>query len=149
MWSDPERRVTEFLDVVLSRGDLGRLSDFVASTFVDHHPWPGHTGTRAGFESGLSEFRAAFPDARFAMARIDVDGDIVSALVTRTGTHLGPLRGVGPSGARLRIQVLEMLRIEGGRIVERWGFLDEDVAAHVHPLSLPNAVVADRRLFMG
>jgi predicted ester cyclase len=130
----------EFVKVVMNAGDLARAEDYVANAFLDHHPWPGHPGTLDGFKAGLVEFRETFPDVRFEVVRVDAEGEIVSALVARIGTHI-------ESGRVLRIEVLEMMRVCRGRIVERWGFLDEDAVERLRPFGLANAVAADRRLF--
>jgi predicted SnoaL-like aldol condensation-catalyzing enzyme len=132
-----KKLVTEFIEVVLNGGDPSRAGEFLAPTFLDHHPWPGHAGTREGFASGLAALRTSFPDTRFEIDRIDFEAGIVRVLVTRRATH--------PEGRRVEMRVLELMRVDGGRIVERWGLLDEDANGKELP---PNAVVADRRLFV-
>lgn len=126
MGADAKHVVSEFVSIV-DRGDIGKIDDVIASTFVDHHPWPGHPGTLSGFRAGLLEFRTAFPDARSSIDAIELDGETASVLITWIGTHLGPFKGNKPSGRTFRVQVLEILRIEGGLVTERWGFFDDEM----------------------
>ena len=37
------------------------------------------------------------------------------------GTHQGTFMGIPPTGKRIAFQGIEIIRIEGERIVERWG----------------------------
>jgi predicted ester cyclase len=114
--------VQEFIEAILNGRDVNSVGNFLASTFVDHHPWPGHAGTRDGFASGLAEFRAVFPDAQCAIKGIEVEGDMVSVLLIWTGTHNGACDAPVPTPKKFRVQALEMVRVVEGRILERWGF---------------------------
>ena len=40
------------------------------------------------------------------------------------GTHRGPYLGAEPTGRTVTFKGVEVLRIEGGRILERWGEWD-------------------------
>ena len=41
-----------------------------------------------------------------------------------TGTHLGPLQGIEPTGRRVEIHVIDIVRVAGGKIVEHWNCVD-------------------------
>jgi predicted ester cyclase len=41
-----------------------------------------------------------------------------------TGTHEGPFMGAPPTGRKLSVDVLDVCRMRGGRIVEHWGIPD-------------------------
>jgi ketosteroid isomerase-like protein len=70
--------------------------------------------------SVVMELFASF--GRGQIDQIEVEDDIVSVLITRTETD-------PTTGTVFRRQALEMFRVEGGRIVERWGFHDEPPSA--------------------
>jgi len=48
------------------------------------------------------------------------------ALYTMTGTHLGPLRGVQPTGRQVRYPIVAMYRVAAGLIVET-DFVSDDL----------------------
>lgn len=52
-------------------------------------------------------------------------GDLVAVGLVFTGTHLGPWEGVEPSGARVRVAEMMMVRFEGDRIVAWWETFDD------------------------
>uniref|UniRef100_UPI0004891336 ester cyclase n=1 Tax=Burkholderia sp. WSM2232 TaxID=944436 RepID=UPI0004891336 len=50
-----------------------------------------------------------------------VDGDKVTTRKTISGTHTGSLFGIEPSGQRLTIDVIDIVRVRDGQYVEHWG----------------------------
>jgi predicted ester cyclase len=44
---------------------------------------------------------------------------------TAMGTHQGSVMGEVPTGKEIRLHGMQVFRIAGGRIVERWGVLDQ------------------------
>jgi predicted ester cyclase len=69
--------------------------------------------------------RAAFPDGTSTIEDIFAAGDRVAYRLTIRGTHTGEFLGVPPSGARIAVSFLAIVRIEDGRLVEEWGGLDQ------------------------
>ena len=92
--------------------------------FVDHAPWPGHSADVAGFLAGLAEMKAAFPDLAVEVQRTALQGDLLAWHFTLSGSHLGPFMGVQPTGRSFRVEAMDMLRMEDGRIAEHWGVID-------------------------
>lgn len=96
----------------------------MAADFVGHDQPPGiPPGTAA-----LKEFRrrahAAFPDQRAVVEDMIEEGDRVAGRVSVTMTHLGEFQGIAPTGQRITMQFVDIVRIAEGRIAERWVFLD-------------------------
>ena len=69
-------------------------------------------------------FRDAFPDAAVAIDELLVDGDRVAIATTLTGTHTGELMGMAPTGRSVSVTGIDIVRIEGGLIVEHRGLTD-------------------------
>jgi C-1 hydroxylase len=44
--------------------------------------------------------------------------------ISATGTHMGPFMGVPATGRSFRIDVIDIVRVVDGRIVEHWGVAD-------------------------
>ena len=108
---------------LLASRDLDRLGDFFADGFTSHNMPPGLPqgieGVRAffqGFLDGLSEIEVAVDD-------LIADGDRVAVATTTTGVHSGELFGVAPTGRRVSVTGIDMVRVDG-KIVEHRGLTD-------------------------
>jgi predicted ester cyclase len=115
--------VTEFIDGLFSRGDLGVVDDLLHEDYVDHDPPWGADGTAEGMRAAM--IRAALPDWRSELHLLVAEGDVVVERFTASGTHRGELMGVAPTGRVLSLPGINIFRLRDGRIVERWGRLDE------------------------
>jgi steroid delta-isomerase-like uncharacterized protein len=117
--------VTEFIDAVFTRGDLGAVDEYLAADFINHDPPVGVTADREGMRAAGALFRAACPDWHSEMDILVGEGDLVAERFTASGTHQGELLGVPPSGKTITMPGINIWRVREGRITERWGRLDE------------------------
>lgn len=69
--------------------------------------------------------RAAFPDRVDVIERVIADGDRVGLLFRVTGTHTGNFFGIEPTGKRIDVYEVALLRIVNGQMVEGWFMMDE------------------------
>jgi steroid delta-isomerase-like uncharacterized protein len=109
-----------FNEDVWGRGDEAALEELLAPDFVDHDALPGQSPDREGHRQILAEFRSAFPDLHVTTEDVVAEGDKVVSRWTARGTHQGDLLGIAPTGNGFTIKGIDVLRIAGGRIVERW-----------------------------
>jgi predicted SnoaL-like aldol condensation-catalyzing enzyme len=72
--------VTEFIDALFTKGDLGAVDDYLAEEFVNHDPPVGVTADREGMRAAGAMFRAAFPDWHSEMDILVGEGDLVLAM---------------------------------------------------------------------
>jgi predicted ester cyclase len=70
-------------------------------------------------------FRAGFPDWHSDTGILVAEGDLVVEQFTASGTHRGEIFGVPPSDRAVSMPGINIWRLRDGRIVERWGRLDE------------------------
>ena len=80
-------------------------------------------GERQGLDAyvaGLEAVVAAFPDYRWDLRHLLIDGDWVAAHFVDTGTHQGPFLGVPATGRAVNTQEFACYRIEAERIAEVW-----------------------------
>jgi predicted ester cyclase len=121
-----KRLVDSFVQELFTHGDLGAVDRYLAPTFVDHDPpIPGGPGGRDGIRQAAALFRGACPDWHSDLEQLVEEGDVVVERFTARGTRRGELMGVPPTGEPLELKGINIFRIEDGRIVERWGRLDE------------------------
>lgn len=116
--------VRAFVEAVNS--DLDRLAELVSDDFVRHSTAAGPTGLRgrAALVRFLQGEREAFPDAHETVEDIVAEGDRVAVRHRFTGTQLGPLGRLPPSGRRLTADYLAIYRVVDGVVVEAWAEWD-------------------------
>lgn len=68
----------------------------------------------------VAAIQAAFTDVEWPVEDTVVEGDKVAVRWTFRGTHVGEFGGIPPSGNRVEVSGISILRIENGRIVEGW-----------------------------
>jgi len=111
-------------DEIWSRGNIDAVEEIFAPDFVGHHPgqpdWRGPDAVKRAVVNA----RAAFPDFTEHVEDVIVEGDHVGTRFTASGTHLGPYRGLAPTGRRMQMVEMAFFRIAGNRIVEKWGLMD-------------------------
>jgi len=118
-----------------NKGNLAAADEFVASEFVDHNPpGPGVPPGPEGVKQGLGMFRAAFSDFHATIEDMIAEGDKVVARLTITGTHKGEFMGIAPTGKQVTVGVIDIVRIAGGKMVERWG--QEDMLGMMQQLGI-------------
>jgi predicted ester cyclase len=77
-----------------------------------------------GYIAGLEEVVSAFPDYRWELQHLLVEGSHIAAHFTDTGTHLGTFRDIPATGRTVTTQEFAIYRVEAGKIAEVWGTAD-------------------------
>ena len=69
-------------------------------------------------------YRTAFPDFVTTVENLVAEGDKVAIRWSVRGTHTGDFQGIPPTGKHGMVTGTDIVRIEGGKIVEDWGVFD-------------------------
>ena len=69
--------------------------------------------------------RTAIPDRVDVIEQVIAEGDRVGLLFRVTGTHTGNFFGIAPTGKRIDVYEIALLRIVNGQMVEGWFMMDE------------------------
>jgi len=69
--------------------------------------------------------RTAIPDRVDVIEKVIADGDRVGLLFRVTGTHTGTFFGIPPTGKKLDVYEVALIRIANGQMVEGWFMMDE------------------------
>ena len=72
-------------------------------------------------QAGGTVIRTAFPDIEMTFDDQIAEGDKVMTRYTLRGTHKGEYAGVPPTNKQVTYTGMWIYRIEGEKIVERWG----------------------------
>lgn len=121
---DNKALVVRHHDEIWSKGTLDAVDEIYAPDFIGRHPgtpdWIGSNSVKLA----VSRTRQAFPDFREVVEDIVAEGDKVVTRFTASGTHLGALHGLAPTGKQVTIAEMGIFRIANGRIAEKWGQID-------------------------
>ncbi|HEX8868990.1 MAG TPA: ester cyclase [Lentzea sp.] len=121
-----KRLVDAFIQELFTKGDLSAVDRYLDPDFVNHDPpFPGAPDGPEGMRVAAAMFRQALPDWHSDVDQLIAEGDVVAEVFTASGTHRGELMGVPGSGRTLSLSGINIFRISGDRIVERWGRLDD------------------------
>ncbi len=109
----------------INQKNLDALEELAASDIIDHDPAPGQAPGLEGVKQSFDELLTAFPDVQMSIEDMIAEGDKVVARVSVSGTHQGEFMGIDPTGNRVTITGIDILRIAEGKIVEHWGNFDD------------------------
>ncbi len=132
--------VRRFIEQVVSDRRESAIDEFLSPAFVDHNAPPDQPPGREGVKRTLKKVQHAFADVRVHLDDLLADGDKVVIRHRAEATHVGSFMGYPGTGNRLSWTTISIYRIEGGKIVERWGLVDH--AALLHQLRGDNPVIA-------
>jgi len=106
-----------------NNGNLAVVDELVAPSSREYQRG-GKDGIE-GTKGTIKYLRSAFPDFKITIDEVVVSGDKVWARQKGGGTNLGGFAGHPPTGIKAFIDVIDVVRIEDGKIVEHWGVPDQ------------------------
>jgi steroid delta-isomerase-like uncharacterized protein len=118
--------VTRMIEELFNRGNVDKVDEFLASDFVEREDLPpGLPPGREGVKQLASMMRSAFPDLKGTIEDAVAEDDKVVVRWTCAGTHSGgEFMGIPPTGRKVSIEVIDIIRIADGKFVEHWGLMD-------------------------
>jgi steroid delta-isomerase-like uncharacterized protein len=118
--------VVDFVQDLFTRGDGSAVDRYLAPDCVWHDPpFPGVPDGPEGFRVAAATVREALPDWHSDLEQMIAEDDLVVEVFTASGTHRGEFQGVPGTGRALVMRGINVWRVRDGRIVERWGRLDD------------------------
>ena len=112
-----------FIDEVWNNGNLAVADElFAPDAFTPSAPQlpPGPEGVKVI----ATLWRTAFPDFHMTIEDLIAENDKVVARFTETGTHQGEFMGIAPTGRRMSVTEIGILRLVDGKVVESWYEVD-------------------------
>jgi steroid delta-isomerase-like uncharacterized protein len=115
----------EFYEQVWNEHRADAAATYYAADYADHNTSvPNQPAGVDGAYAVFSTFLAAFPDVHFTLDLQLVEGDLVTTRWTANGTNSGSLMGMPPTRRPISVTGIDIFRVRGGKIVERWGSFD-------------------------
>ncbi len=117
--------ISRIYEEVFNKGKLEQVETLIAAEYIDHNPigLGGKSGIE-GFKQTVRALRFAFPDLRFTVEQMTVNGDQVVTRTTMQGTHKNSFMGIDPTDKQVTVSGFDIYQIADGVVAERWGTLD-------------------------
>ena|ERR1700761_297684 len=109
----------------VNTGNFDLFTQAVAPECIDHDPAPGQVVGPEGYRMFFSSIRGSFPDLAVGLETLVADEEQIAFAYTMTGTQLGPLMGIPPTGKKIKIRGVQISKFRDGKMVERWGSSDQ------------------------
>ncbi len=102
--------------------EVWNAGDFEVADAVIHPDYvvPGIGQGPEAVKRNVTTFRAAFPDLVWTIDEVIGEGDQVAMRLTLHGTHLGPFRGIAPTGRSVTMQEMVFWRLVDGQLHTGW-----------------------------
>ena len=127
MTIDPKALLHRWFDEVWNQGREETIDELFAPHGVAHglgESGPDLHGP-AGFKVFWRNIRSALPDVQIRVEDTIAEADKVVMRVMLEATHTGDGLGVAPTGRRVRVPGMVMIRIDGDQMVEGWNSWDQ------------------------
>lgn len=117
---DENKSVYHRYIAALFGGDVDALDAVLSPDFVGHDLPPDLPRGPESLKRFRAMVNAAFPDQTCYLEDLIAEDDRVVGRLMLIGTHRGEFMGIRPTGKQVTSHLIEIVRIEAGRIVERW-----------------------------
>ena len=116
---------TRFIEA-FNTDDWDTVREVVAKEYVFHHPVGGTV--QAGPEGMVgvwSDFKSSLPDSWHPIPVMIAEGEYLAVLLPTYGNFTGqPYHGAQPTGKWLEYGMVNIVRFDGGKLVENWFGMD-------------------------
>jgi predicted ester cyclase len=116
--------VRRFVDQLRNGWTATLMEEFYAADYQRHLNPNAAPLTPDGQRQRGARFREAFPDAYATLEDVVAERDRVAFRMTIRGTHQGQFQGIAPTGRKVDVSFLGVVRIRDKKFVEEWGGLD-------------------------
>jgi predicted ester cyclase len=107
----------------------------------------GENGGPGGIDQFIpfrDRFIATFPDLHIGVEDVIAEGDKTAARILATGTHKGGDMGVAPTGKKVTVTGLVLVRWKDGKIIEGWN--EFDAYGMMQQLAAPSAATGGQTM---
>jgi predicted SnoaL-like aldol condensation-catalyzing enzyme len=122
--SDRNKKVVETLiNSVFINHDLSTLDEIMRDDYIQHNDIAAQG--KAGFVALFKQIFIAIPDFKYQVNRLVAEDDYIVAYCTTSGTHNGGVwLNCPPLGGKLHFDVVDIFRVQDGKIAEHWDVAD-------------------------
>jgi predicted ester cyclase len=117
-----KKMVVRFNKEFVEQGIETSFTELISPDVVNHSAPAGSSAGRDGMYHFLQNIlRVAFPDLKVQILDQAAEGDLVFSRKEFHATHSGVFMGIPPTGQKVVINVIDLIRLKNGQYVEHWG----------------------------
>ncbi|CRZ18539.1 ester cyclase [Mycolicibacterium neworleansense] len=122
MADDQNKAISRRIWEIFASGDLGELDNLVApgAAFHDTQDPFGDQRGPEHMRSLMGMYRKSFTNMRFDIKAQLAEGDFVCTMIEAQGDNTGEIMGQPATGKHSRINLIDIDRIEDGKVAESW-----------------------------
>ena len=102
--------------------DLYVIDQIMSDRLVEHQF--GLHGGKEGLKKAILSLAEAFSNRNYELVNHAINGNMVWAHYSYSAEHTGPFMGHAPTHKKIEIDVMDIVKIEDGKITEHWGVPD-------------------------
>lgn len=125
--------VTRFNKEFIEQGKVAVFHELVSPACINRTAPEGQPNGADGMFYFLNEMlRKGFPDITVTILDQIAEGDKVTTRKQFTATHTADFMGMAPTGKKVAIDVIDIIRLENNQYAEHWGMTNmESVMAQL------------------
>ena len=116
-------KARRLLEKGFGEGDLSVVDEYVAPDFVEHQNGVQGTGPEA-VRRVIQGLHDSLTDMQYVIEDIVASGDDVWVRARAGGVNTEPIMGWPATGKAVEIDVTDIIRFRGGKMVAHWGVAD-------------------------
>jgi len=116
MSEDKKARIREFIDTVLTAGEIDATDEYFHLDVVEEVPFPGQGPGLQGLKETLARIRHAFPDSKWSVEEQIGEANKVLTRFVWSGTHQGEFLGIPATNRTIRVWGMVIDRFEEGKV---------------------------------
>lgn len=113
--------VRRFNKEVIEECNRNSFDEIMDKEFVNRTAPPTSNGLEGMWHTFNNIIRPAFPDLKVEICDQIAEGDKVTTRKAITGTHKGVLMSIEPTYKKVKIDVIDIVRLQDGKYIEHWG----------------------------
>ncbi len=102
--------------------DLYVIDQIMSDDLLEHQF--GLRGGKEGLKKAILSLAEAFSDRNYELVNHAINGNTVWVHYRYTATNTGPFMGHAPTNKKIGIDIMDVVKIEDGKITEHWGVPD-------------------------
>lgn len=116
--------VYRFNKEFIEGGDEEVFNEIVDDSFINHTAPKGVSNGKDGVLNFINVMRKALPDITVEIAEQVAENDLVVTRKYFHATHTAELMGIQPSFKKVKLYVIDIIRLRNGKYVEHWSIRD-------------------------
>ena len=114
-----------YIEDLWGKGNLALLDHLISEIFINHSPALNESPGVDGINERIDAFHNAFSYLEFIIEDLVSEEDKIAIRGLFQGIHTGEFMGAPPTGQQVIMTWIIILRIEDGKITDRWANMDD------------------------